>query len=473
MLGNFVNYGHPVTGPFLESSFSLNKDYVGLPTNVFLGYIPILLILLAITRRNSRRELLPWLILVSFFLVMRLGSYLSFNGVEYKDLLLPKHYLSQLIPHIFEPYWSNEDFHSAVLLPWAILSCYGLAVILRAFTTRRRQVVILALGFAVAFEYYQTPSPLVIRDAQFAYTNWLKAEENQDSIHVINLPMGEQVSKHYDFHQTLTGYPHVEGRPTRTPPAAFNYIKSNFLLESWRRFRSVHCLPSNQQRYNSALDQLVADGFTHIVLHRWLYGDQHLAHSFASVEAAYRDESVSIYRIGDMRQSCDNSAIRTQETLPHYKSLALSTSIVPDRGMSALSLHPSEPIEDGVFSFYTSVFSDWESLIHLYYEGSAINIQSEDSRYTDLDSIAAENQMLQLFYDPSQTNPRLMDVYMDWSARAFFIVQHRRSIPKTPFSNSTHDLIFHAISSIPMIRFKSDSTTGYNCQIYTSSETKA
>ena len=29
---------------------------------------------------------------------------------------------------------------------------------------------------------------------------------------------------------------------------------------------------------------------------------------------AYRDESVSIYRIGDMRQSCDNSAIRTQET---------------------------------------------------------------------------------------------------------------------------------------------------------------
>ena len=69
---------------------------------------------------------------------------------------------------------------------------------------------------------------------------------------------------------------------------------------------------------------LFNDGFTHLLMHRGRYFTQAEPHSFASVPAAYSDDYLSIYRLGDMRLSCDNSAISGHDSLPHWRDLALS-----------------------------------------------------------------------------------------------------------------------------------------------------
>ena len=167
----------------------------------------------------------------------------------YPEVLLPKYYLESLFPWIFRAFWATNNFQIGILLPLAVLTCFGLDQLLKAVPGRMRSRTVFLVLVIVCFEYYQRPT-LILKeeDGKLDFIDWLATEETQESIHLINLPMSRVHSKYYGFYQTLNGYPHVEGLASRTPSEAYAYINGNFLLDSWRRFRSVHCLPSNQPR---------------------------------------------------------------------------------------------------------------------------------------------------------------------------------------------------------------------------------
>ena len=238
------------------------------PRNVYLGYLPLLLVLIALARNRKRRFVIFWFILALSFTLLRLGTHLVVDGVRFEHIRLPKHYLAGWFPHLFEPFWSNDNFHAGALFPFAALCCYGLRGALPRMPARRRHFVIVILASVVAFEYYQPPTPSSLPEQELAFINWLKSEDDQGSIRLVNLPMGGQVSKIYDFHQSMHGYPHVEGRPTRTPPVAFKYIESNELLNSWRHETVAHCLMGSRETYLESLNQLSADGFSHFTVRK-------------------------------------------------------------------------------------------------------------------------------------------------------------------------------------------------------------
>ena len=307
LLQNFINYENPLYNRLITNR--VTSAFVKLPdpgrwNTSYLGYVPLLLIGIGVVDHRHRKRMLPWAILMACFLLLRLGSILTINGHEIAGFLLPKHYLDELIPVVFEAFYSTDHFQIGALFPLAVLSSFGLLVLLQRVPESRRTWPVLILIALLAVEYYRSPPQTrIVADEETAFLDWLASENDQDIV-LINLPMNRGNSKTYLFYQTLTGYPQAEGLATRTPPEAYDYIRSNLLLGTWRNKDSIVCAEANRGAYLSALDQLNRDGFTHIVLHYRLIRQETVADSFAAIEPAYQDDFVAIYRLRDLRESC-------------------------------------------------------------------------------------------------------------------------------------------------------------------------
>ena len=296
VLAYFVNPANPVTSEAFTSIFS--SDLRILNIDSYLGYVPLLLVTAGIFRGKRRRKMAPWLIVIFVFLVLRLGSVLTIGGQSFDQVRLPKYYLDTILPVLFEPFWETSHFQIGIILPLAVLACFGLEELLNAFSPKYHHSIVLLVFLFVAFEYYQIRTPMFLPSQQLSFIDWLRREQDQDLIRLIHLPMGRNESKLYGYYQTLSGYAHVEGLAGRTPPSAYTYINGNLVLKTWMTGRlSIHCLPASRRLYLSALDQLLSDGFTHIVLHHWRDGSGPISHGFAAARHAYEDEYVRIYRL--------------------------------------------------------------------------------------------------------------------------------------------------------------------------------
>ncbi len=409
LLAYFAYYPNLITGPIFERVFGPDPGL----SEVYLGYTVILLVIFAIAGRQHRNEKLLWLALLIFFLVMRLGSTLKINGVQYENILLPKYFLTEWLPQLFYPFWSTDDFYSGALLPLAVLASFGLTTILRSFMLERHRRVILILLALVAIEYYHGPDPKIIPKRQFAFIDWLKTEPDQASIHLINLPMGGQNSKYYDFHQTMTGYPQVEGRPTRTPDSAFRYIEDNALLSAWRGQLSYHCLPGNRADYHAALDQLLADNFSHILLHKWRALKVVHLHRFAGVAPAYDDHFVTIYRVKDLRGGCENTALIDLGPRFILWDRLGPESNLPESGAAVLSIHPDGA--GGLSEYYEAAAARPQQVLPIADAdlGTGRKLDREMQRY-DPNTILESSSVFLLVYNPRHSAPDRLETYREW-----------------------------------------------------------
>ena len=158
----------------------------------------------------------------------------------------------------------------------------------------------------ISFEYSQVIELTVVSDDEIAFLEWMKSEP--DSVRLINLPMGRLSAKIYSFHQTLSGFPHVEGLASRTPSSAYNYIRRNLLLNTWHENRPISCAGDADEEYLSTLDDLRSDGFSHIILHSNEENANNIIDSFRGANPSFRDGFLSIFRLGDLRDSCRTNA---------------------------------------------------------------------------------------------------------------------------------------------------------------------
>ena len=419
LLGYFVNTQHPVTHPILDSIFPLQPFDRAWNNVVFFGYIPMLLAALAFIRNRKRRHLLPWLLLALVFLILRLGSFLTVNGIDYPNVILPKHYLTQAIPYLFKPFWAVDNFHAGTLFPFAVLACYGLATVLRALPERRRLIIILLLTGATAYELYQPPNPAIFQTERLDYNRWLRQQPDQESIRLINLPFGVAQHKFYGFYQSYNGYPHAAGRPTRTPETAFDYINSNFILSAWNKASAVTCLPGNREAFIAAQDQLLADGFTHIILHRYWRNVAAEAKSLLYLPAAYEDDSVSIYRVYDLHLNCSSSAILSMGAQHNLADLHGSDPALQNDRASVLGIHSYEMTDGQLFEYYAGLDQGLANLVPLTVENlSGGRTYSHRLPLIDHESALAATDIVLLAYDPRFTDPTVADAYEDWVSSA-------------------------------------------------------
>lgn len=405
----FFNLNHPVTTPFFRQLLGLELSARW--NTSFLGYVPILLTAYGIYRSRYRRKMLFWLYLMIPFLVLRLGSFLTVNGQEFSDILLPKELLDRLLPTVFNAVYSPDFFHSVTLLPLAALSCYGLMTLLHSVAKRWRQPLIILLVALVSFEYYTSLRPTIVPDRQLAFINWLAQEAEQDAIRLINTPMGRVNAKLYDFYQTLNGYPHAEGTAGRTPDSAYDYMRANSILSTWLADKSVTCNHVNQVEYLDALDALKRDGFTHVIMHHKMWNSAAVADSFPFADAAYQDEFVSIFRMADLRASCPDH-MPGQDTAAHLRDFLTSPSITVRSNESVVSLHEQAP-SDKLTRYLGMLAQDWKDLVIVSPDtGQGLLVQSSNPALTSLDAIAENNSIIWLVHNAAEAEL--------WQLRGFY-----------------------------------------------------
>lgn len=392
VLDFFVLSPNPFSGEFLHALFNVPPDSTH--KRAYLGYINLFFIGCAILHKPFRRRLAPWVAALVFFAVMRLGDYLTINSVAYTEVVMPERVLSGWFPSLFAHIGIQEYYQVGAVLPLALLSSFGLARLMGPRPARLRAALALASAFIVACEFYQPRYGQILEESKTAYIDWLGTEA-ESPINLINLPLDLENPRYFLYLQTLTDRPNAFGFANRRPRFATPYIHHNLLLSRWNNSRSVHCLPHNERTFLNALDRLLDDGFTHVVVHNWLYGDQFINHSFRNAPASYVDESVSVYRLPNLRRSCDSSHIE----LAPFSNFAASPSVFPGRRASILSFHPNESINEDRFAYLASLFSDWRSLAHLYLDGGEPVMQSAGMSATDLESFARDNQVIYLIYN--------------------------------------------------------------------------
>lgn len=383
------NSDNPFTGAFLGNALGL-EDVATIKHNwAFIGFVIPILVAVGALHKPNRRKMLPWLFLMTAFVLLRLGSMLTIAGQQYHDLLLPKHYLDELAPILTKGFYITSTFHSGALLPLAVLAGYGALTLVRSMDGRRRTAAIGLCIALVCFEYFSESDPGIVSKKNLDHLQWLDEEPGEKRL--INQPMGGLRSKWYNFLHSQSGYPQAEGRVARPPSAANDYLNANYLLKSWQRKLYVKCEGS---AYLVSLAQLEQDGFSHLVYHKRFLDDEAMKDGVPGVEPAYEDEFVAIYRLNDLREGCP-PGINDQYpvTLAYFDAMKRLSMLDELRGTAVL--FPSTPESGADIIHYLRRFLalDWDVVTITSAEQPTVEIQRstprESNSIIDLDLFAA------------------------------------------------------------------------------------
>ena len=415
-----VNHQNPALKPLFDAVVPGTQFYVF--GNGYLGYALLLLTGVGLALGRCRRAMLPWLIVFVVFVLLRLGDVLVVANHYHTDIVLPRFHLAEAVPWIFKAFWNTKQFQIGILLPMAILACFGMRALSALVRPRWRAAFVLALLLVIVAERFQEPRLWwASEDKRFDWMDWLKGQDDQDAIRLINLPMGRDASKSYGYHQSLLGYPHVEGLASRTPPESYAYIDANLLLRTWRSGNSVHCTPLNRGAYRSALEQLITDGFSHIVWHRRPGAQTRLASGFLVAPAAYSDDYVAIYRVADLGAACGNAKLVSPAFRAGSSDDWLRGAVLPaQKQASLLSIHPIDGLEFAPDEVFSAALFGQDHLSLLNLEDLALRDPLAHLRgMRDADEAPVSSGVILLMYDPSRGDGETVAAYREWIGREF------------------------------------------------------
>ena len=391
---------NPVTGDFLRSLSNSAPDATF--RFAYLGYINIFFCVIGILYRPTRRSLLPWLALFAVFAILRQGDHLLVNGQAHVNIVLPEHFLGNLFPTTFGQIGESNYYITGLITPLAVLPCFGLNALMRSKRVKLRAAVSLLSVLTLAVEYYLPREAFVLEREKTAYIDWLRTE-NESPIKIIDLPQGRSLMFYYQYTQSLAGYATAYGEAHRNRQAARSYTSHNYLLRAWRNHQPAVCAPlQNSSEYIAALNELLQDGFSHIVLHNWRPYDADLSPGFAKVQPAYDNGFVSVYRLADMRSNCEPPPLP-----PSLDRFAHATFALPGNGSSIVSYHPSQSIDPDTFAYLGRLFSAWDSFHHLYRHDGEWVTQSGGLYAADGEDSLRARRIVHLVYDTSEPPPRL------------------------------------------------------------------
>ena len=430
--GFVVSQRHPLLTPLFGAIAGLELNELAPHRRVYIhgqllratvGIMTLLLAGFGLLRKSSRRRMLPWLLIAAAFMILRLGPVLQVNGEVYRDILLPKHYLDQLLPIFFASFYNPDHFQIGALLPLAVMAGYGLRAALTSIAMNRRAPIVLLVAAAVAFEIYYMPYGRTVDLDRFKYIDWLAAQEDQESIRLTPLPI--QI---YDYgtrpvqmlQQTMHGYPISGGYIARITDETYRYIDGNALLSASRHEAGVVCSGPRRDEMSDALAQLEADGFSHIVLHKREAGAAPMLASFAVMTPAYEDWHALVYEIGQMRRECESPPPGT-DSLALYLELVYGNVIAP-RDEAVLTFHPDDRINDEALRYLSWNADFGGNLSHVTVDGAGqLSLQSTNPGMQSIDDIAAQDALIFL-QNPADMAQRDA-AWRDWFSARFQLCQ--------------------------------------------------
>ena len=400
VLNYFVHTRNPFTGRLQHSLFNVpSGERFG---TSYLGYINIAFLACALLRTERRNRLLPWLALLAFFAIMHLGDFLAINGVPYPDIVLPERVLPEMFPILFGQIGMARYYLYGLITPLAVLSCFGMAALIRERSQRTRALVALAAVLVVSFEFYAPLTGISLPMGSTAYVDWLKSQPD-DPIKLINLPRKRPIPRYALYGQTLTGYPTAYGALWRNQKSTTAYTDRNWLLREWNRNRSGSCF-GRAEAFDQALHELLVDGFSHIVVHRWGDVNEPTELSFARVPVAYEDGLVTIYRLRDMRLGC----VDLPPELTAFDRLLNTSTGLWQPGSSLLSFHGSDRMDDDQLAYLDHVFAyttNWDGLVHLYVDQDQPSLQAAPGGRLTVQGVTERSQVIFVFHASEDSDP--------------------------------------------------------------------
>ena len=128
-----------------------------------------------------------------------------------------------------------------------------------------------------------------------------------------------------------------------------------------------------------------------------------------------------IYWRSDTFYMYTNQLNQRQDSVPHYQDLLYTPAIAPRGSDMILSFHPDQPLnEKKQLDYYGRKAGSWRGLIHIWHDadGSAV-VQSTDTRYADLGSMARWNFPIWLIHNPQESDLDAIPAYSQHFAPQF------------------------------------------------------
>lgn len=298
----FVNTEHPVLGKIQSDILGSNYDHI---STHYLGYIPLLLIGFSLIFSRYRREILAWLLIYLPFFMLSLGSYLIINGNN-TNIPLPKLLLDQLMPTIFKAFHNPAHFQIGFLLPFAIMTGYGIFELFNRLYLRHQLIFkLLFVGILItsALERQYVITGEAVTEDELAFFYQFKNEPDKDSA-LVMLPMTRVSAKYGNLYQVIHEHPRVYGVIARTPDSALRYIRDNILLETWHEGNYELCQDITEDQRQDSIHQLIEDNVKYVViLHQMLRQGQ--VGSLSQVEPVFSNDYITAYLITDMVNMCN------------------------------------------------------------------------------------------------------------------------------------------------------------------------
>jgi len=425
VLSFFSSHKNPIYGPL---AYQLGIPYeTSANKSSFLGFLPLALVGIGLFNIGVRRRMLPWLGLCLVFVILCLGSTLHIYGVEFENILLPKHFLNQLAPSVFASFATTDLLMPGARLPLAVLICFGVIALRQRYPLAGKPWVILVFSLIIALEYQipisiESEFPIVggrFTEERRAFVDWLAAED-EDEIRLINLPFGRDNSKIYLFYQSLHGFPQTDGAISRPPDSALDYMRRNSVLSIWRENRPTNCVIQGANSYRAGLSQLIEDGFSHIVHHHGFYFWKKISDSFRYVEPAYSDAYVSIYRLDDLRESCPEAYLARHPFTRAYVDALQKRSTIDERQGTIVVFPPTAEAGER-FMRYIRLFGEIDKPVVAVAsdERGNIEILSSESPSADPASALTEQSAVWLVNNLAEFDARQTEAYQEWFTKRY------------------------------------------------------
>jgi hypothetical protein len=226
----YMPFGHVLTGGFF---MPLYRELLTHPTEreVFLGYLPTLLALVAVARGHRPGR---WVAAGAFFLILALGPHPQFRGVEYTSVTLPYFYLAKL------PFLSAMRAPTRCLAMVSLfeailagLGCQRLFAWLERKPSGGKLAALAAALFTVEIlaEQLQTPLRFPMTPARAVEHPLYQALRNEPAnAAVLDLPLPWLAYPNPMFYQTIHQKKMLGGYVARASPEMWRFIRNSPFL---------------------------------------------------------------------------------------------------------------------------------------------------------------------------------------------------------------------------------------------------
>ena len=255
--GNFVKpiYYYHLTGGISEQT-------------VYLGYIVIVLALIAVVK-GATHETRFWALSAVIFFVLALGAFLRIYGMP-TGIPLP-YWLLLSLP-LVNTFRGASRAGIMVMMALSILAGYGTTYLLKRFDGRKgvRFLILAAILTAITVEFVAVPLPLA--DARVPKLYQKIAAQSRTGGTLIDLPLHKLLTK-YEYYQTTHGKRLLLGQASRiSDELATNYADSLPFVKLFKNPEFIHVYEQSQIDKGAALQLIEFFDLSYIVIHKDLLG---------------------------------------------------------------------------------------------------------------------------------------------------------------------------------------------------------